>query len=62
MDTKMVISDQKTIYNYATTSMSWAVATGVISGNKNGTLTPKGNATRAEAAGMIYNYCTNVGR
>ena len=55
-------SDYKTISNYATTSMSWAVATGVISGNKNGTLTPKGNATRAEAAGMIYNYCTNVGR
>ena len=55
-------NDYKTISSYATTSMSWAVSTGVISGNKNGTLTPKGNATRAEAAGMIYNYCINIGK
>lgn len=54
--------DYKTISNYATTSMNWAVGTGVISGNSDGTLAPKGNATRAEAAGMIYNYCINVGR
>lgn len=41
--------------------LSWAVATGVITGKENETkVDPQGTATRAEAAGMIYNYCTKI--
>ncbi len=55
-------SDYKKIDKYANQSMQWAVGKGVITGNANGTLAPKGNATRAEAAAMIQKYCQKVGR
>ncbi len=55
-------SDYKKIETYAIDSMKWAVGSGVITGNANGTLAPKGNATRAEAAAMIQKYCQKVGR
>ena len=54
--------DYKKISSYANESMQWAVGTGVISGNGNGTLDPKGNANRAEAAAMIQKYCNKVGQ
>ena len=42
-------------------AMQWAVATGVITGKYEGTkVDPQGTATRAEAAGMLYNYCTKI--
>ena len=49
------------VSSYAKSSISWAIATGVITGKDNGTrIDPLGTATRAEAAGMIYNYCTKI--
>ena len=54
--------DYKKVDDYAKIAMKWAVGTGVITGNDNGTLKPKGNATRAEAAAMIQKYCNKVGR
>ena len=54
--------DYKNIDNYAKPSMEWAVGKGVITGNGDGTLNPKGNATRAEAASIIYKYCTRIGK
>ena len=54
--------DYKSIDSYALSAMQWAVSKGVITGNDNGTLNPKGNATRAEAAAMIQKYCNKVGR
>lgn len=49
------------ITGYARPAMDWAVATGVITGKYNGTkVDPQGTATRAEAACMIYNYCTKI--
>lgn len=55
--------DYKKVDNYALPSMYWAVAKGIISGNgNNGTLDPKGNATRAETAIMIQRYCQKIGR
>ena len=54
-------SDYKKIDDYAKPSMQWAVGKGVITGNDDGTLNPKGNATRAEAAAMIQKYCNKVG-
>ncbi|MCX4302508.1 MAG: leucine-rich repeat protein [Clostridia bacterium] len=55
-------SDRNKISSYALPQMKWAVGVGVITGNKNGTLNPRGTATRAEAAAMIQKYCQKVGR
>ena len=54
--------DYKKVDSYANTSMQWAVGKGVITGNSDGTLNPKGTATRAEAAAMIQKYCNKVGK
>ena len=54
--------DYKKVDSYANASVQWAVGKGVITGNADGTLNPKGNATRAEAAAMIQKYCNKVGR
>lgn len=51
-------SDQGEISQYATEAMRWAVERGVLSGKGNGILDPKGEATRAEAATMLYHYFT----
>ena len=51
--------DKNQISNFAQKGMNWAVGTGVITGSQ-GKLLPLGNATRAEAASMIYKYCTKV--
>ena len=53
--------DYKKVSSWATKQVKWAVGTGVITGS-NGNLNPKGNATRAETASMIYKYCTKVGK
>ena len=57
-------SDSNLISDYAKTAMQWAVGKGVINGNDTTsgkkTLTPHANSSRAEAAAMIYNYCTKV--
>ena len=54
-------TDWYKITGYARPAMDWAIATGVITGKYNGTkVDPQGTASRAEAAGMIYNYCTRI--
>ncbi|MBO5397968.1 MAG: S-layer homology domain-containing protein [Clostridia bacterium] len=55
-------SDTKQISSYALPQIKWAVGAGVISGNANKTLNPKGTATRAEASAMLEKYCKKVGR
>ena len=55
--------DNKGISSYAKDGVSWAVATKVMSGKENGTrVDPSGNASRAEAAAMIANYCNYIGK
>ena len=55
--------DNKKISSYAREAVSWAVAKKVMSGKVNGTIVdPQGRATRAEAAAMIQNYCSYIGR
>lgn len=50
--------DSEKISDYANTAMQWAVGKGVITGYTNTKiLSPKGTATRAEAASMLYKYC-----
>ncbi len=51
-----VFSDNDKIASWARASMNWAVENGVMSGNKDGTLNPRGTATRAELAVMIMNF------
>ena len=54
-------TDWYKVTGYARPAMQWAIATGVVTGKYEGTkVDPQGTATRAEAAGMIYNYCTKV--
>ena len=53
--------DWHTTTGYARPAMNWAIATGVITGKYEGTkVDPQGTASRAEAASMIYKYCTKV--
>lgn len=51
--------DYKNIAAYAKPAMQWAVGNKVINGSNN-ELTPRGKATRAQAASMLYNYCMNI--
>ena len=54
-------SDVNKISSYAKWAMNWAVGNGVITGDQ-GKLNPRGNATRAEVASMVYKYCLNIGK
>ena len=45
---------------WALDAMKWANAKGLITGKSNGTLDPRGTATRAEAAAILTRFSTNV--
>ncbi len=49
-------ADVAAVEGWATDKMSWAVGNGIITGKAGNLLDPKGNATRAEAATMIYKF------
>lgn len=49
-------TDQKSISSWARTSMSWATGSGIINGVGNNRLDPKGNATRAQVATILFKY------
>ncbi len=51
--------DSNKISSYAKYAMNWAIGNGVITGSE-GRINPQGKATRAEAASMLYKYCTNI--
>lgn len=53
-------SDAALTSDYAQQAMIWAYDQGVIGGNADGTLNPRGTATRAEIAQILMNYCENV--
>ena len=48
------------IAEYAIPAMQWACGAGVINGNDDGSLNPKGNTKRSEFAKVIMNFCENV--
>ena len=51
-------ADVGDLAEYAIPAMQWAVGAGIITGTGNGsTLTPQGNATRAQAAVMLQRFC-----
>lgn len=49
-------SDAGQVSKYAWKALCWATENGIVNGKGNGTLDPKGKATRAEAAQMLMNY------
>lgn len=55
-----VYTDAGEISGYAVEAMKWAVQAEVIHGMTETTLVPQGQATRAEAATMLMNFCENV--
>lgn len=52
-------SDAKDIDEYAVKAFTWAVNNGIINGMGDGTLNPKGEATRAQVAQIIMKFLEN---
>ena len=51
-------TDVSNVSEYAISAMQWAVGAGIITGTGDGsTLTPKGEASRAQAAVMLMRFC-----
>lgn len=53
-------ADGDTISSWAEQSMSWAVASGLMSGREGNMLAPRSSASRAEIAQIMTNFCLNV--
>ena len=53
-------TDAFKVAEYAIPAMQWACGAGVINGNDDGSLNPKGNTKRSEFAKVIMNFCENV--
>lgn len=49
--------DYGQISSYAQEAMNWANAMGIVSGTSESTLSPQGQATRAQAAAMLMRFC-----
>ena len=55
-------SDKSKISSWAMDAMKWAVTNKIMNGKAAKVLDPKGQATRAECAQMIKNYCDKYGK
>jgi len=53
--------DAEQVSVYAKTAMGWANASGIISGTADQQLMPREQASRAEVAQMLMNFCRNFG-
>ena len=53
-------ADGDSVSPWAAESMSWAVASGLMSGRTGNLLAPTGTATRAEIAQIMMNFCVKV--
>ncbi len=53
-------SDAGLVSSYATEALSWANATGLITGTTSTTLSPQGSATRAQVATILSRFCQDV--
>lgn len=60
IDLAAVFTDGSEVSPYAQASVKWAVDSGLISGCDDGTLDPKGTASRAEAAQILQNFCEKI--
>lgn len=50
-------TDAFTVNEYAIPAMQWVCGEGIIQGMGNGTLNPKGHATRAQVAAILHRFC-----
>ena len=56
-------ADAFTVSGYAVSALQWACGAGIISGTGDGsTLTPQGEATRAQAATVLMRFCNMYGK
>lgn len=53
-------SDAGLVSSYTTEALSWANATGLITGTTATTLSPQGSATRAQVATILSRFCQDV--
>ncbi len=53
--------DADTVSDWARDAMAWAVGAGILSGKGDGTLDPRGIATREEEAQLVRNYLESFG-
>lgn len=53
-------TDAHAVSAYAKDALSWAASHGVISGMEDNLLTPQGEATRAQVAAILMNFCEKV--
>ena len=57
-----VYTDAASVGAYATDAMAWANGAGLITGTSATTLTPAGNATRAQVATILMRFCENIAK
>ena len=56
LEENLAFKDADEISEYAVTAMNWVVGQQIIGGYEDGTVRPKNNATRAEAAAMLQRF------
>ena len=54
--------DAADVSAYATDAMAWASQTGLITGTSATTLSPAGQATRAQVATILMRFCENIAK
>ena len=57
-----VYTDAAQVSAYATDAMAWANGAQLIAGTSQATLTPAGNATRAQVATILMRFCENIAK
>ena len=57
-----VYTDAASVGTYATDAMAWANGAGLITGTSTTTLSPAGNATRAQVATILMRFCENIAK
>ena len=50
-------ADFADLSEYAIPAMQWACGAGIVNGTSESTLTPQGEATRAQVAAMLMRFC-----
>ena len=53
-------ADFADLSEYAIPAMQWACGAGIVNGTSESTLTPQGEATRAQVAAMLMRFCENI--
>lgn len=53
-------ADFADLSEYAIPAMQWACGSGIVNGTSESTLTPQGEATRAQVAAMLMRFCESI--